>query len=58
MKTILIIVCGVLLYNSPGARNMTADALNGVSNFIDTRPDNSLTESSHFTIPNPFHNND
>jgi len=38
MKYVLIIIIGVLLYQSPNARNFTAQQLTNLADLIDTNP--------------------
>ena len=56
MKVFLLIVIGVLLYNSPDARNATGDILRKTADLVDTHNDSPQTsEHLEFKIPNPFH---
>jgi hypothetical protein len=54
MKIFLIAVIAFLLYNSPPARDSSADVLRNVADFVDTKPQNT-DNPKHFQIPNPFH---
>jgi len=36
VKVLLLIVVGILFFNSPGARNFTADTMRTVADIVDT----------------------
>jgi len=54
MKIILLAIIAFLLYQSPDARNATADFLRGTADVVDTKP-TQPDNPEYFQIPNPFH---
>ena len=57
LKLFLFGVIAFLLYQSPDARNATADLLRTTADVVDTHPQ-SNSNPKNFVIPNPFHHED
>ena len=56
LKLFLLGVIAFLLYQSPNARNATADLLRTTADVVDTHPHEG--NPKNFIIPNPFHHDE